>query len=108
MILAPALSPALARGTAACGSPDSSSASHTASAAPSAASAPAASTATAAAQIRAEWEAFFAGTTPFAKKIALPENGQKYAAIIQAQAASGLAKSSAKVNRVACDRADTG
>jgi hypothetical protein len=46
-----------------------------------------------------DWEPFFSGTTPAAKKIALPDNGQK--SIIQAPAASGLAKpASAKVTAV--------
>jgi hypothetical protein len=95
MILAPVLSLALAAAMAACSSSSSSSSvSHTASAS-------AVSTASAVAQIKANWEAFFSGTTPAAKKIALLQNGQKYAAIIQAQAASGLAQSaSAKVTAV--------
>ena len=98
MILAPALALALAATIVACSNSSSSSVSHTASAAPSTVSASPASTASAAAQIKANWEAFFSGATPAAKKIALLQNGQKYAAIIQAQAASSLAKSaSAKV-----------
>jgi hypothetical protein len=101
MILVPVLSLALAAAMTACGSSSSSSVSHTASAAASTASASAASTASAVAQIKADWEAFFSGTTPAAKKIALLQNGQKYAALIQAQAASGLAESaSAKVTAV--------
>ncbi|HEX2320117.1 MAG TPA: hypothetical protein VHJ18_14150 [Streptosporangiaceae bacterium] len=99
MILAPAFSPAPANPTAACGRSSSPSASHAASAALSAASASAASTASTAVQIKADWEPFFSGTTPAAKKIALPDNGQK--SIIQAPAASGLAKpASAKVTAV--------
>jgi hypothetical protein len=93
MILAPALALALAAAITACGSSSSSPASHTSSATPSTASASAASSASASAQIKADWEAFFSGTTPASKKIALLQNGQKYAALIQAQAASGLAKS---------------
>ena len=94
VILVPVLSLVLAAAMAACSSSSSSSSvSHTASAAASTASASAASTASAVAQIKADWEAFFSGTTPAAKKIALLQNGQKYAAIIQAQAASGLAQS---------------
>ena len=102
MILAPVLSLVLAAAMAACSSSSSSSSvSHTASAAASTASASSASTASAVAQIKADWEAFFSGTTPAAKKIALLQNGQKYAAIIQAQAASGLAQSaSAQVTTV--------
>jgi hypothetical protein len=89
MILALALAAAIT----ACGSSSSSSVSHTASAAASTASASVASAASAAAQIKANWEAFFSGTTLAAKKIALLQNGPEFAAIIQAQAASGLAKS---------------
>ena len=89
MILALALAAAIA----ACGSSRSSSVSHTASAAPSTASASALPAASAAAQIKANWEAFFSGTTPAARKIALLQNGQEFAAIIQAQAASALAQS---------------
>jgi hypothetical protein len=52
----------------------------------------------AAAQIKADWVVFFSGTAPAAKKIAQLQNGQKYAALIRARAASGLARSvSAKV-----------
>ena len=43
--------------------------------------------------IKANWEAFFSGATPAAQKISLLQNGQKYAAIIQGQAASSLARS---------------
>ena len=101
MILAPALALALAGAIAACSSSSSSSASRTPSAAPSTASASAASTTSAVAQIKANWEEFFSGTTPAAKKIALLQNGQKYAALISAQTASDLAKSaSAKVTAV--------
>ncbi len=102
MILVPVLSLVLAAAMAACSSSSSSSSvSHTASAAASTASASAASTTSAVAQIKADWEEFFSGTTPAAKKIALLQNGQKYAAIIQAQAASGLAQSaSAQVTAV--------
>jgi glucose/arabinose dehydrogenase len=95
------LLPALVLVLAACSSSSSSTVSHTASTAAPTASAAAASTASAAAQIAANWEAFFSGTTPAAKKIALLQNGQKYAALIQAQARSSLAKSaSAKVTAV--------
>lgn len=100
IVLVPVFMLALATAPAACSSSNSPSVSHTASSAPSAGSA-AASAASAVAKIRANWETFFSGTTPAAKKIALLQNGQKYAAIIEAQAASGLAKSaSAKVTAV--------
>jgi hypothetical protein len=53
------------------------------------------------AQIKANWEAFFGGATPAAQKISLLQNGQEFASIINAQAASDLAKSaSAKVTAV--------
>lgn len=78
---------------AACGS---SSAATTSSPTPSASS-----TAADAAAVRANWEKFFAGTTPAAEKIALLENGQQFAQTIQAQAQSPLAKSTAtKVSSV--------
>lgn len=43
-------------------------------------------------QIKTNWEAFFAGTTPAAEKIKLLQNGQAFASIINAQAASPIAK----------------
>src|SRR5260370_36147743 len=98
MILAPAFSPAPANPTAACGRSSSPSAYPAASAALSA-SASAASTVSTAVQVNADWEPFFSGTAPAAKKIALPENGPK--PIIQAPAAAGLAKPArAKVTAV--------
>jgi hypothetical protein len=69
--------------------------SHRLTAAPTA-SAAAASTASAAAQITANWEAFFGGTTPAAKKIALLQNGQKYAVLPER---SGMAASAANTSR---------
>jgi hypothetical protein len=84
---------ALAAVAAACGS---SSASTTSSPSPS--TSPSVS---ATAAIKANWEKFFAGTTPAAQKIPLLENGQQFAQTIQAQAQSPLAKStSAKVSSV--------
>ena len=50
------------------------------------------SLAAAKAQITANWEAFFAGTTPAARKIGLLQNGQEFAKVLTAQAASVLAK----------------
>ena len=74
----------------------SSSASTTSSPTPSTLPSVAATTA-----IKADWEKFFAGTTPAAKKIPLLENGQQFAQTIQAQAQSPLAKSTAaKVSSV--------
>jgi hypothetical protein len=53
------------------------------------------------AEITANWEAFFDGKTSAAKKISLLENGSTFAAIINAQAGSGLASSAgAKVTAV--------
>jgi hypothetical protein len=84
---------ALTAVAAACGS---SSASTTSSPSPSASP-----SASATAAIKAEWEKFFAGTTPAAQKIPLLENGQQFAQTIQAQAQSPLAKStSARVSSV--------
>jgi hypothetical protein len=117
--LAPALALALVLAVAACSS-STSSATTPASSAPaasSAASSPAASSAApsspsaaaggnAKAQITANWEAFFNGQTPGAKKIQLLQNGQKFAAVINAQAGSGLASSAgAKVTAVVVNSA---
>ncbi len=64
-------------------------------------STPSASPSVAAAQIKANWEAFFAGTTPVARKISLLQNGQRFATRIEAQAGSAIAKgSAAKVSAV--------
>ena len=46
----------------------------------------------AAAQVKANWQTFFAGTTSADKKIALVQGAQQFAAVIRAQAASPLAK----------------
>jgi hypothetical protein len=43
-------------------------------------------------QIKTNWMRFFAGTTPAARKIALLQNGQAFAAIIQAQAGLPIAR----------------
>jgi len=122
-IAAPALGLALAATMAACSSGSSSSAtaepssafsaSSSSSSAPSApASSPASSSSGAAAsgnakaQITANWEAFFNGQTSAAKKISLLQNGQKFAAVINAQAGSGLASSAgAKVTAVVVNSA---
>jgi hypothetical protein len=113
-LAAPALGLALAATMAACSSSSSSPAASPSSAPPSSAavSSPAASSAVASspgqaasgnakAQITSNWEAFFNGQTSAAKKIALLENGQKFASVINAQAGSGLASSAgAKVTAV--------
>lgn len=60
------------------------------------------------ATITANWVKFFDGTTSAADKIALLENGQQYAAQVNAQAGSALAKSvTAIVSSVTVDSATT-
>jgi hypothetical protein len=69
-------------------------------------SAPAAAGGNAKAQITANWEAFFNGKTGAAKKISLLQNGDKFSAIIKAQAGSGLASNAgAKVTAVVVNSA---
>jgi hypothetical protein len=46
------------------------------------------------AQITANWEKFFNGSTPAAAKTALVQNGQQFASTIEAQAKSPLAQTS--------------
>ena len=114
-IAAPALGLALAVTMAACSSSSPTATASPSSAVPtsSAASTPATSSSATAsgsgqaasgdakAQITANWEAFFSGKTSAAKKIALLENGQKFASVINAQAGSGIATSAgAKVSSV--------
>jgi hypothetical protein len=103
VILAAALGMALASAVTACSSSSSSPSTSSApsSSAPASSASASAGDSSAAAQIKANWEAFFSGTTSAAKKISLLQNGQKFAAVIEAQARSGLAKSaSAKVTAV--------
>jgi hypothetical protein len=58
--------------------------------------------------IAANWEAFFNGKTSAAQKIALLQNGNKFAAIIDAQAGSSLASSAgAKVTAVVLNSSTT-
>ena len=126
-IAVPALGLALAATMAACSSSGSSSAAGSPSASapassPASASAPASSSApsspapsssapaaaggNAKALITANWEAFFNGKTGAAKKIALLQNGDKFSAIIKAQAGSGLASTAgAKVTAVVVNSA---
>jgi hypothetical protein len=126
-IAVPALGLALAATMAACSSSGSSSAAGSPSASapassPASASAPASSSApsspapsssapaaaggNAKALIITNWEAFFNGKTGAAKKIALLQNGDKFSAIIKAQAGSGLASSAgAKVTAVVVNSA---
>jgi hypothetical protein len=96
----------LAVGIAACGSSNNSGASASPSTSAPATSAPAtsasaAASGSAAALITSNWEAFFSAKTPVAKRVALLQNGQVFAAVIRAQAKSSLASSaSAKVTKV--------
>jgi hypothetical protein len=90
--------------SAAASAPPSSSA-PASSSAPSS-SAPAAAGGNAKAQITANWEAFFNGSTGAAKKISVLQNGDKFSAIIKAQAGSGLASTAgAKVTAVVVNSA---
>jgi len=78
---------------AGCGSKSSTSSNPSPSPSPTSASA--------AAQIKANWETFFAAATPVAQRVGLLQNGQQFATVIQAQANSPLAQgSSAKVTAV--------
>jgi hypothetical protein len=73
---------------------------------PASSSAPAAAGGNAKALITANWEAFFNGSTSAAKKISVLQNGDKFAAIIKAQAGSGLASTAgAKVTAVVVNSA---
>ena len=57
--------------------------------------------ASAAAQVKSSWERFFAGTTPAAAKVALLQNGSRYARVINAQSALPIGKGlQAKVTSV--------
>ena len=118
--LAPTLALALALAVAACSSSSRSPAATSGSSAPAASSAAASSPAAsspapsspsaaggnAKAQITANWEAFFNGQTSGAKKIQLLQNGPKFAAVINAQAGSGLASTAgAKVTAVVVNSA---
>ncbi len=112
--LAPALTVALAvaacssssspAATASSSAPASSAAVSSPASAPAssaAASSPAAAGGNAKAQITANWEAFFNGSTSAAKKISVLQNGDKFSAVIKAQAGSGLASTAgAKVTAV--------
>jgi hypothetical protein len=103
VILAAALGMALASAVTACSSSSSSPSTSSApsSSAPASSASASAGDSSAAAQIKANWEAFFSGTTSAAKKISLLQNGQKFAAVINAQAGSGLASTAgAKVTAV--------
>jgi hypothetical protein len=121
-IMAPALGLALAATLAACTSSSSSgaggnsappSSSAPSSSAPSAPASSASSSssssgnsAAAQAQIKANWEKFFSGNTSASEKIALLQNGAKFAAAIRALASSPLfGSASAKVKAVVVNSA---
>jgi hypothetical protein len=105
VILAPALGLALAATVVACSSSSSSTSSSPATSAPAtsapATSAPATSNGSAAAEITANWEKFFASSTPVAQKVTLLQNGSTFAGAITAlyklPIASGIG---AKVTKV--------
>jgi hypothetical protein len=109
-IAAPALGLALAATMAACSSSSTSSATGSGSSAPppsssapgSAASSPGTgSTADAAAQIKANWEKFFAASTPVTEKVKLLQNGAALESAIKAFANFPLASGiGAKVTNV--------
>lgn len=85
---------ALAAGVAACSSSSTSSK-------PASGSTTPASGAAAEQTIAANWEAFFNAKTPVSKRIALLQDGQEFAPIINAQAGSSLAsQASASVSKV--------
>jgi hypothetical protein len=87
---------------AACGG--SSSSSSTSTTAGGSASTTAGASASAQAQIKANWEQFFSGQTQASTKISLLQNGDKFAAFINAQANSSTAKqASARVDKVTLD-----
>ena len=82
VILAAALGLALASAVTACSSSSSSPSTSSApsSSAPASSASASAGDSSAAAQIKANWEASFSGTTSAAKKISLLQNGQEFAA----------------------------
>lgn len=92
---------ALAAGVAACSSSSNNSGSGATSAPASSASASSGGGSAAAAQIATNWTTFFDAKTPVAKRVALLQDGQKFATIIKSQAGGGLAASAtAKVTKV--------
>jgi hypothetical protein len=83
IILAPLLALAIAVAVAACASSSSSSSSPSAATSGPAPSAPAsADNSAAAAQVTANWEKFFASSTPISQKVALLQHGSQFAAAI--------------------------
>jgi hypothetical protein len=108
IFLAPALGLALAAAITACssGSSTSSSSAPATTPATSASTSASASTSTGgtssatAATITTNWEKFFNASTPTSERVALLQNGQKYAAEIQAMSGGLASTASAKVNSV--------
>lgn len=96
IFLAPAAGLALALAIAACSSSSSSppaSTSSTPASSPSAASTSGGSSSGATAAIKANWEAFFSGSTSAAKKVTLLQNGQAFTTIIHSQVSLGSSTS---------------
>jgi hypothetical protein len=60
------------------------------------------------AKIKANWIAFFSGTTPTSRKIALLQNGTSFASIIRGQAATGkgVAATVARVTLISASKAN--
>jgi hypothetical protein len=86
---------------AGCGSSGSPGSGSSSSPAPSSSSGTSGSGSAADAAITSDWVAFFASSTPLAKRVSLLQNGQQFQTLIAAQAKSGLASSaSAKVTKV--------
>jgi hypothetical protein len=64
-------------------------------------SSPSSTSSAAESAIKANWAAFFAGSTPVSRRVALLENGTQFQSLISKQAGSGLAQSaSAKVTAI--------
>ena len=97
----PATGSPSASATVSSSAPAGSPSAVTSSSQPASTSTPTVANSASLAQIITNWEAFFNGKTDAAKKIALLQNGDKFSAIIKAQAGSGIAASAgAKVTAV--------
>jgi hypothetical protein len=91
IFLAPAAGLALALAIAACSS--SSSSPSASSSSPSAASTSGGTSSGSTAAIKANWEAFFSGSTSATKKVTLLQNGQAFATLIKSQVSLGSSTS---------------
>jgi hypothetical protein len=101
VLAATALSACTTGSTTATTTPPTTTAPSTTSSAPAAPSSGSSGSPADIAAITQNWEAFFNAKTPTAQRIALLQNGQSFASIIQAQAGSGLAATAtAKVSSV--------